>query len=353
MARPAAFGEQSFIDFISRRARGSRPRPVVGIGDDAAILALPSGGQTILTTDLLTDGVHFRWERTPGTLLGRKALSVNLSDVAAMGAVPHSCVAAIGLPGRLPPRYARAVAAGLVDMAKRSGVALVGGDTCAARALFINVTLVGVVEPGRAVTRGGARPGDGLYVTGSVGASGTGLMMLEQASRRRRGNDRRIRGSKAVARRRAIRAHLDPVPRIVAGRALGLAGMATAMIDLSDGLAKDLPRICRASGTGAVILEAAVPVAGAAIALLGKPAALRQALCGGEDYELLFTARPDRAMPIARLARSLRLPISRIGQILPRRAGITIRDRAGLYKPLPSGGFEHFPGQWTAGRRRR
>ncbi len=342
MAGPAALGEQAFIDIVARHAHPVRPRPVVGIGDDAAILDLPARGQTIITTDLLTDGTHFRTDRTPGLLLGRKALAVNLSDVAAMGGVPHSCVVSVGLPRRTPAVYARAVARGLAGMARRHGVAMVGGDTCVARALFLNVTLLGVVERGRGVRRSGARPGDGLYVTGSLGASSTGLALLERE--RRRGP--RWRGgarSGAAARRRVIRAHQDPDPRTLAGRALGLTGLAHAMIDLSDGLAVDLPRLCKASGAGAVLLQAAIPVAPAATTLLGPAAALRQALRGGEDYELLFAAPPDSEALIERLCRRLRLPMTRIGQILPRRFGVRVLDGAGRYRPLPPAGFVHFP----------
>jgi thiamine-monophosphate kinase len=343
MARRLALTEQAFIEFIARRAHPVKPRPIIGIGDDAAVLNPPPRRQTILTTDMLTDGVHFRTERTPGVLVGRKALAVNLSDVAAMGGVPHSCVVSVGFPRGTPASYAREVARGLTGLARSSGVALVGGDTCAARALFVNVTLVGLVEPGRAVTRAGARPGEHLYVTGTLGASAAGLELL--GSRRRRSGAPRVRSrgrSVTSARRLAIRAHLDPTPRIAAGRALGLAGLATAMIDLSDGLTQDLPRLCRASGTGAVVLQAALPIAPAAGTLFGPDGAMRLALCGGEDYELLFTARPECEPLIAALSRRLRLPISRIGQMLPRRQGIRTVDAAGRYRPLPPGGFEHF-----------
>ena len=341
MARPLALTEQTFIDFIARCARPVRPKPAVGIGDDTAVLNLPPRSQTLVTTDLLTDGVHFRAAWTSGALLGRKALAVNLSDIAAMGGQPHSCVVAVGFPRSTTVAYARGVARGLTGMARSHGVALVGGDTCAARALFVNVTLIGSVEKGRAVTRSGARPGDHLYVTGTIGASAAGLSLL--AGRGRPGPGMGIPPAASQSlRRRAIRAHLDPHPRCAAGRALGLTGLATSMIDLSDGLAQDLPRLCAASGVGAVVSLSALPIDRLASALFGPDKALQLALCGGEDYELLFTARPACEPLVTALSRRLGLPIGRIGQILPRRAAIRTVDTKGRYRSLPAGGFEHF-----------
>jgi len=342
MGRLVRLTEQGFIDLVASlsravlRPRGAGWRPVLGIGDDAAIL--PSAGRlhTLLTTDFLTDGVHFRTAWTPGFLLGKKALSVNLSDIAAMGGVPRACVFSAGFPRRTPPAYAREVARGLADQARRHGLSIVGGDTCAARALFLNVALLGAVEPGREVRRSGARAGDGLYVTGALGAAAAGLRLLKRGARP---------PGKGSAGRRAVRAHLDPEPRVKAGRLLGMTGLAAAMIDLSDGLLQDLPRLCAASGTGAVVEEAAVPVAPAAAAILGPGGARRAAIVGGEDYELLFAARPGLEAQVAHLARRIRLPMSRIGQIVPRRRGVRLLTRSGQYVPFAAlrGGFRHFP----------
>jgi thiamine-monophosphate kinase len=342
MGRLARLTEQGFIDLVARLARparGTRPRarrPILGIGDDAAVL--PGAGRlhTLLTTDLLTDGVHFRTAYSPGYLLGRKLVAVNLSDIAAMGGVPHAFVFSAGFPRSTDPAYAREVARGVASQARRFGVLLVGGDTCAARNIFLSVALLGLVEPGREVRRSGALPGDGLYVTGSLGASAAGLRLLKSGMRLPR-----ARG----ARRAAIRAHLDPEPRLLAGRLLGMTGLAQAMIDLSDGLARDLPRLCAASGTGAVVEEAAIPIAPSAAAVLGRRTALRAAVSGGEDYELLFAARPGHDDLVRRLARRLRLPMSRIGQIVSRRRGVRILTRSGRYLAMDDvpGAFRHFP----------
>ena len=344
MGRLHRLTEQGFIDLVTSLAGGTRPsrgprfRPVLGIGDDAAILPSLGRLQTLLTTDFLAEGVHFRTAWSPGFLLGRKALAVNLSDIAAMGGVPRACVMSAGFPARIPPGYARDVARGFADRARRHGVDLVGGDTGRARSLFLNVALLGAVEPGRAVRRSGARAGDGLYVTGALGASAAGLRLLGRGVRAGAG---RTRGAFAPA----LRAHLDPEPRVVAGRLLGLTGLAAAMIDLSDGLWHDLPRLCAASGTGAVVEEAAVPVSPAAHAVLGRAGARRAAIVGGEDYELLFAARSGLEAQVAHLARRIRLPMSRIGQIVPRRRGVRLLTRSGRYVPFESlaGGFRHFP----------
>ena len=355
---PFRLTEDSIIDAMRRRSRGTGPRPVAGIGDDAAVLALPRRTQTLVTTDFLTDGVHVLAGRAPWRLIGRKAMAVNLSDIAAMGGMPHSAVVSLGLPPDTAPRAARELVRGLAEGARRHAVAIVGGDTCAAERLFVSVTLIGAVEPGRAVRRSGGRPGHGLYVTGSLGAAAAGLALLlgpgRGAGRRRGGGGRagstrppwtvqRLRGrSGAAARRRALAAHLDPAPRVVCGRALGVSGLASAMIDLSDGLSRDLPRLCRASGCGAILAESALPVARAALAVLGERGAIRAALTGGEDYELLFAARLEWEALLAVLARRLRLPIARIGQLRPRAEGIRLLTADGRYRPLPMGGFEHF-----------
>jgi len=328
--------EEWFIETVRRFSSRGGPRPIAGIGDDAAVLALPRRSETLFTTDFLTEGVHFISTRTPGVMLGRKALAVNLSDIAAMGGVPHSAVVSIGLPRDTTPAYARAIARGLAGMARRHNLAIVGGDTCAAQRLFVNVALLGYVEPGRAVRRSGGRPGEGLYVTGTLGASAAGLEAL--IGRVRRGG-----GGAIAARRAAVRAHLDPEPRTAFGRALGLCGLATAMIDLSDGLGQDLPRLCAASRAGAVVAASSVPVSPVAIAVLGPGRALAAALGGGEDYELLFCASPEWEGLIAGLARRLGQPVVRIGTLRPAREGIRLLTREGRYVPLPRGAFEHFP----------
>jgi thiamine-monophosphate kinase len=330
---PVRLSEDTFIAWMARESRGAGARPVVGIGDDAAVLALPRRTQALLTTDFLTEKVHFLFDRTPPRLLGRKAMAVNLSDIAAMGGVPHAALVSVGLPRGTAASWARELARGLAEQARRHHVAIVGGDTCAAERIFVSVTLVGAVEPGRAVRRSGARAGDGLYVTGALGASAAGLALLR----------RRVRLlPSSAARRRVVQAHLDPEPRVRFGRALGMSGLATAMIDLSDGLAKDLPRLCAASRKGCVVTEASIPVDAAATALFGIERARRLAISGGEDYELLFSARPGTEALLAGLAARLKMPVARIGVVTSARDGVRLLGRDGRYGALPRPAFEHF-----------
>jgi thiamine-monophosphate kinase len=336
---PVRLSEDTFIAWMARLSRGAGPRPVVGIGDDAAVLAPPRRMQTLLTTDFLTEGVHFLFDRTPPHLLGRKAMAVNLSDIAAMGGAPHSALVSVGLPRGTAASWARGLARGLAEQARRHHVAIVGGDTCAAERIFVSVTLTGAVEPGRAVRRSGARAGDGLYVTGTLGASTAGLALLRRRVRPVLGPASRAR---AAAKRRLVQAHLDPEPRVLFGRALGMSGLAGAMIDLSDGLAKDLPRLCAASRAGAVLTESALPVDVAVRELFGDERALRMAIAGGEDYELLFAARPGTEALLAGLAARLRMPVTRIGTVTHARHGVRLLGRDGRYRPLPRPAFEHF-----------
>jgi thiamine-monophosphate kinase len=329
---PLSLTEDRFIRLMLRLSRGRGPRPVVGIGDDAAVLASSPKSRTLVTTDLLTEGVHFLRRRTPPRLLGRKAMAVNLSDIAAMGGVPLHAVVSVGLPRGTTFAWARALATGLAETARRHRVTIVGGDTCAAGRLFVSVTLLGAVEIGGEVRRSGARPGDRLYVTGTLGASAAGLALLRRSRP----------GAAGYAARRALQAHLDPQPRVLFGRALGLTRMARAMIDLSDGIARDLPRLCAASKTGAVVGASAVPVDPAATRLLGARRALEAALAGGEDYELLFAARPEHEPVLARLAARLKQQVTCIGVMEPRRRGLRLLGRDGRYRPLPPPAFEHF-----------
>jgi thiamine-monophosphate kinase len=336
---PRSLSEDRFIRLMVRLSRGRGPRPVVGIGDDAAVLATSSKTRTLVTTDFLTEGVHFLRARTPPRLLGRKAMAVNLSDIAAMGGVPLSAVVSVGLPRATSWAWARGLASGMAETARRHRVTIVGGDTCAAERVFVSVTLLGAVEAGGEVRRSGARSGDRLYVTGTLGASAAGLAILSGTA----GASGRSRpGGGPGARRRALQAHLDPRPRVLFGRALGMTGIARAMIDLSDGIAKDLPRLCAASKTGAVISASAIPVDPAATRLLGERRAFDAALSGGEDYELLFAARPEHEPALARLAAGLEQAVACIGAVLPRARGIRLLGRDGRYRPLPRPAFEHF-----------
>ena len=328
----AVVGERGLIARIRRQLPAPGPEVAFGIGDDAA--AIRCGTRTLLlTTDTLLEEVHFR--RTTATLrdIGAKAIAVNVSDIAAMGGRPRYALLALALPPDLAVAEVDELYAGVLDALRRYDVALVGGDTCAApRALVIGVTLVGETE-GAPIGRNGARPGDAILVTGTLGAAAAGLAVLE----------RRPPALAAAAAEAVIRAHRLPAARVAEGRVLHADG-ATAMIDLSDGLVTDLGHIAAESGVGAVVEAARLPIdaatRAAAEALGVDP--LQWALSGGEDYELLFTAAPDRAGTLAgAVTARTGTPVHRIGEVRPAAAGLQVVDPEG--RPLPvRAGFDHF-----------
>jgi thiamine-monophosphate kinase len=326
-------GERGLIARIRRRLPPPGPEVRVGIGDDAA--AIDWDGRTLLlTTDALVEDVHFR--RSTATLreVGAKALAVNVSDIAAMGGEPRYALLALALPPSLAVAEIDALYDGLLDVADRYGVALVGGDTCAAPgAIVLSVTLVGAVT-GEPLRRSGARPGDVILVTGSLGASAAGLAILERGAG----------GLPPEAVDGLIRAHRLPTPRVAEGRLIHAIGGATAMIDLSDGLATDLGHIAAESGTGAVVHLAKVPVSPetrAAGRSLGVDA-LQWAVSGGEDYELLFTAAAPRAAEVARaVSARTGTPVHAIGEIRAAGEGLRFLDVDG--RPVRvAAGFDHF-----------
>jgi thiamine-monophosphate kinase len=315
-------------------AAGRRRAVVVGPGDDAAVLRPPRGARLLLTTDLLAEGVHFRSSWASPADLGWKLGAVNASDIAAMGGRPLWALLSLALPRDLGAGFATGLRRGLRGAARRFGFAIVGGDTCASGAgIFLSLTLVGAAGR-RFLARAGATPGELLCVTGHLGASSLGLLALE------RGYD----GARSSPLRACVRRHLRPEPRLAFGAALADAGLATAALDVSDGLSRDLPRLCAASGIGAEVFAAALPVSPATVRaarLLGCDP-LTAALHGGEEYELLFTARPREARRIAALGRRLGVPVTTIGRAISRRSGVRLTDAAGAHRPLPPRTWEHF-----------
>lgn len=340
----AALGEFGLIAQIRRRAPiGRRGGVLLGIGDDAAILD-PGGPRLLLvTTDMLVEGVHFALATTSPYALGRKALAVNLSDIAAMGGTPRYALIALAAPPVTPARLLRELYRGVCAEAKRFNVSLVGGDTCAAPAgLTLGLTVLGEVPRRQAVTRAGARPGDRIWVTGTLGGSAAGLAALQRGWGTRRSEDAWVR--------RAVRRHRLPEPRCAAGRRLAARRIATAMLDLSDGLASDLARLCEESRVGVRIDAGRLPLDPAAQRLaprLGADA-LAWAVGGGEDYELVFTSRRPAAAVRAAMPPGVRA--TEVGIVVEQRHGRTIEGPHGLTRPL-IGGYDHF--RPNAGKRPR
>jgi len=302
----------------------------LGIGDDCALIGPKTGEELAVTTDLSIAGRHFRLDWHPPESVGHRALARGLSDLAAMGARPVAAFLSLGLPRRLTVASARRPAwverflDGLLALAAASKTPLAGGDLAESPLAVADIVLVGAVPRGRALLRSGARPGDLLYVTGALGGAAAGLAEL---AKRRPGSPRIPKKLEAV-----LAPHLYPQPRIAQGLWLVRHKLASAALDLSDGLSTDLAHLCAESGVAAEVDSALLPV--------HPGATLAQALNGGEDYELLFTAPATAHLP-----RSIAgVPITRIGRITPARAGhpaVTLLGTRGS-KPLAPHGWEHF-----------
>lgn len=322
--RLSQLGEFGLIDRIAKGVAASSSVPL-GIGDDAAALLPTSGLLTLITKDMLLEGVHFDLSFCDPKSLGRKSLSVNLSDLAAMGARPRHFLLGIALPADLSVEFMDGFMEGMLEQAERFGVTLVGGDTCASKGgLAISVTVLGEQSPERVVKRSGAQAGDYVYLTGTVGDASAGLGEL------RRG----------VRQGFLVRRQLDPQPRVEAGVALAEAELASAMIDVSDGVLADLGHICELSGVGARLELARLPLSDEYRADCGADP-FAQALSGGEDYELLFCSPREKGAEVEELFRSQGLRLSRIGEILPE-PGVEFVHPDGIPYHPSHAGFDHF-----------
>jgi thiamine-monophosphate kinase len=308
-------GEQRWIARLLRRHAPGR-RTLVGPGDDAAALATPRR-PVLLTIDSLVEGVHFRLAWESPEALGRRALRVNLSDIAAMGGRPLAALVGVEAPPRLPVRVLDGVARGLNADARRWDLDVVGGNLTSGPRLALTVTVLGAAV-GPLVTRRAARAGDDVWITGTIGGSGTAVRALRAGRRVRR----------------------PPVP-VRLGAAWLLAPAVHAMIDVSDGLLQDLGHVCRASGVAADVDAGALPVAGACRRALGAEAP-RFAATAGEDYELLVTAPPRRRRALARLASRLGCRLTRIGRIVAGPPAVRLLDVGGRAVPVRRAGFDHF-----------
>jgi thiamine-monophosphate kinase len=319
-----ALGEFELI----RRFFGDEPPRadvLLGVGDDAALLAGGGNEALAVCVDTLVSGVHFPPD-APADAIGHKALAVNLSDLAAMGARPAWALLALTLPAADEP-WVAAFSRGLRALAARFGVALVGGDTTRGP-LTITVTVGGYVEPARALRRAGAHPGDGIYVSGWPGEAACGLPLWLAG---------RAEQSEA-ARHLAGRLH-RPEPRVALGRAL--RGLASAAVDVSDGLCADLGHILEASGVGAAVHATQVPLSEALRAECPHDP-LRFALGGGDDYELCFTVPAAREADLAAALAGIDVPVTRIGEI-EAAPGLRLYQEGGLMR-VSSAGYQHFGG---------
>jgi thiamine-monophosphate kinase len=316
-------GERRVIARIRSAFGEPRPDILIGIGDDAALVKAPRS--LLLTTDILVEDEDFRRAVHPPRLLGRKALNVNLSDIAAMGGRPLHALVGMATPGDIEESWLRQFMAGFRSAAREAGVALVGGDLSQAGQVMISITVTG--EAKYPVKRNGARPGDGIFVSGTLGDAAQGFRLLEKAGLREK-----RRGAGPL-----IKAFLDPAPRLELGALLARRKLASAMIDLSDGLSVDLAHICEESGVGAEVEASRIPISTALRRLSKDPLAL--ALHGGEDFELLFTVRPANLAAVRKL--SPRAKLTMIGRVTGGKKILLVTPNQ-KKAPLRPGGFEHF-----------
>lgn len=339
----SSIAEFSLIRAIVHRFAGCAPNLIKGIGDDAAVVTAKGPAWWHVTTDLLAEGVHFDLNTADPATIGYRAAMANLSDIAAMGAVPRYLLTALAIPRRFKSASVFAIYDGLMEACRLHDVALIGGDTSASRAgLFLGITLIGDTAAGRALFRHGADVGDHIYVTGTLGDSLAGFRLLNE--RRSSRSNRRSLSLSAADRRALIERHLRPSARVKEGRWLNQERLASAAIDLSDGLSGDLRHICEESGVGAEIDGGALPISAScqAYAESRRLSPVDLAVAGGEDYELLFTASPRMHATIERQARARGFQVTRIGTVRHRRFGIRIRDVDGITRPMPVASYEHF-----------
>lgn len=324
--------EFDLIQKILQRAARPRADVILGAGDDAAVLAVAEGQELVAAVDTMVEGVHFL-RGTSGADLGWKALAVNLSDLAAMGASPAWGLLSLTLPAA-DSALVTAIADGFAALAGRYRLALVGGDTTRGP-LQLSVTALGLLPRGKRLTRAGARVGDDIYVTGTLGDAAGGLRCLDPDDP----DASKLLAFSGDSRERLVTRLRRPEPRIEAGHLL--RDVASACIDVSDGLLADLGHVCAASGTGARIELARVPRSAALERLFGEREALDLALAGGDDYELCYTAAPESATTLQNDMAKAGCGVTRIGRMIAGE-GVTVVAADGSERPVPRRGFEHF-----------
>jgi thiamine-monophosphate kinase len=351
--------EKALIAQLRRLAKSSKQRGktlIAGIGDDCAVLRLVRGNEILVTTDFSLEGIHFRRDWHPAEAVGHRCLARGLSDIAAMGGEPVAAFLSLAPPRDLPQAWVGRFLRGLIGLAERFGVTLAGGDTAESPdGILADMIVVGSVPRGKAVLRSGARAGDRIFVSGELGGSAAAVaeMRAQQSRtsarsrstrdpslRRKSGSAQDAAGRKGARGLASFRnahysRHFYPEPRIELGRILREKNLASAMIDVSDGLSTDLAHICEESGVGAEIASALIPRA-----WVGKPAReveLELALHGGEDYELLFTAPPGKRIP----SQIGGVTLTQIG-VVTRGRGIFLRNEKGVGYELQARGWEHF-----------
>jgi thiamine-monophosphate kinase len=315
------------FELIARHFTRPAANAVLGVGDDCALVDVTNGMDLAVSTDTMVSGTHFFPDVDPENL-GHKALAVNLSDMAAMGAMPYWAMLALTVPN-VNHDWLAAFAKGFFDLAQEYNVSLIGGDTTRGP-LTLTVTIMGEVPAGAALRRSGAKAGNDVWVSGNIGDAA-----LAVAHR----HGRLVLGEADY--REAVMRLYEPSPRVALGQAL--RGLATAAIDVSDGLLADLTHICRLSNVGATVELASVPVSSIGLKHIETDAGRNAIVAGGDDYELCFTAHPNSRDSIQELTDMLGIPITRVGQI-KRGKGVSLLGADGKPVKVDGRGYDHFQG---------
>jgi thiamine-monophosphate kinase len=337
-------GEFPLIERIRKILPSAENRDLlVDVGDDTAAIRLDARRAMLLTCDIQVEGRHFRFDHITPYQLGRRSMAVNLSDIAAMGGKPTYALVSLGIPASFPVASYDRLFEGMRDELQPHRARIVGGNLAQTReSLVVDITLLGEAGISRILTRGGARVGDRIFVTGEVGASGAGFQVLSIFGRRFPGKYRSL-----------VTRHVLPTPRIAAGQRIAREGVATAMIDLSDGVAGDLFHICTRSGVGAEIHEERLPLPEhiREIAERSGRSVIDLALHSGEDYELLFTVpRSVSAGKVRSITGDSGVPVTEIGTIVRRNDGYRLVDSRGKKTRLVPAGWDHFRAAWKSRR---
>lgn len=329
--------EREIIQLLARLTPGKSPELLTGIGDDCAVLRKNEQHSWLVTMDTLVEGVHFDRSWHPARLLGRKAVAVNISDIAAMGGTPVFVFLSLGLPAGFAPQWLEDFSRGLAAACRDFGCLLAGGDTVRSPAgIVLTLTVLGEVAAEHVLLRSGARAGDTLWISGTLGKAAAGLELCRQG----RAEDPQLQ--------ELVLAHLDPSPRLELGSCLAEAGLAHAMMDLSDGLATDLAHLCQQSRVGVRIDAARLPAPSSLkkAALLLNQDPLRWMVAGGEDYELAFAAPPHREQEVLALATKVGVPVTAVGAFVGRPGVRLVRPGPGesgqVEVDISYEGYDHF-----------
>lgn len=331
----AELGEIGLVELLRGMARQADETIQIGIGDDCAVIRRPGKNAWLITTDCLVEDVHFRAGFLTLEELGAKAVAVNVSDIAAMGGLPRFALVTIALPASTPVADVEALYRGIRRSSELYNISVIGGDTTRAPQMLLSIVLIGEQDEDRVMARSGASPGEAVCVTGTLGDAAFGLILMEEGVR--------DEGASADI-QWLLHRHVAPRPRVLIGRRIAEAGLASAMIDVSDGLATDIKHLCTASGVGARIDLALLPCSSPLKELASTRGLdpLQVALTGGEDYELLFTVPAEKLEALEHEARSSGPRISRIGTTTDATEGVVLVEPDGLARPLSEKGFNHF-----------